>query len=111
MQSKNHALMDPELVQVVQIGWSSDRRLTAAEGACEEVFGQPPERLIGLPLHEALGISEQVARDLDAKARAADGCTTAFLTAGPGPRRTVLRFGICVRNGEARVAASALPPS
>ena len=105
LQSKNHALMDPELVQVVQIGWSSDRRLTAAEGACEEVFGQPPERLIGLPLHEALGISEQVARDLDAKARAADGCTTEFLTAGSGQRRTVLRFVICVRDGEARGAA------
>jgi two-component system, NtrC family, sensor histidine kinase HydH len=97
--------MDPELVQVVQIAWSPDRRLTAAEGACEEVLGKRSERLIGLPLHEALGISQEVARDLDVKARAADGSTTEFLTVGSGQRRTVLRIVIRVRGAEARGAA------
>jgi two-component system sensor histidine kinase HydH len=97
--------MDPELVQVVQIEWSSDRRLTAVEGASEEVLGQSSDRLIGLPLHEALGISEELARDLDAKARAADGCTIEFLAVGLGERTTVLRLVICVRDKTARAAA------
>lgn len=97
--------MDPELIQVVQLRWSPERRLTAVEGACEEMFGQASERLIGLPLHEALGISEQVAKELDAKARSADGSVTEFLTAGSGERKRVLRIVMWVRDGEACGAA------
>jgi len=76
--------MDPEFIQAAQIGWSGDRRLTLAEGACEALFGKAPEVLRGQPLHEVFGVSEVRAQGLDAKARASPQPVPEFFSA-PGP--------------------------
>jgi len=94
--------MDLTLVEVAKIAWLSDRRLTTAEGACEDVLGHGTEALISLPLHQALGTSEEVAQDLDAKARAADGVITEFIATTSGLSRTVFRVSAAAVGGEVR---------
>lgn len=83
--------MDPSLTQVVQIAWRPDQQVSAAEGACLSVLGRPADELVGLPLHEVLGISLKRAAELDKKAR--NGGATEFLVStlrDPARLRVVL---------------------
>jgi len=96
--------MDLTLVQVAQIAWLQDRLLTDAEGACEDVLGYSSKALIGLPLQEALGTTQEIAQDLDAKARAADGVITEFIASMSGPSRTVLRVHAAPAGSEVRAS-------
>lgn len=101
--------MDPEFIQEAQIGWSADRRLVEAEGACERLLGAPASALVGRPLHAVLGISELRAAELDASARAAGAPTPEFVFSrlGVTPSRhgesesRVFRLVLGTRNGQA----------
>jgi signal transduction histidine kinase len=72
--------MYPEFIQAAQIGWSADRQLTIAEGACDAVLGAPSEALLGKPLHVVLGVTEARAAELDQLARAASTPTAEFVS-------------------------------
>lgn len=86
--------MDLELVLAAEIAWSSDFRITRAEGACERVLGSPASVLIGQPLDAALGIPETRARELDRRGSA--GISVEFLNQTRGDR--VLRVSVSQKN-------------
>jgi two-component system, NtrC family, sensor histidine kinase HydH len=96
--------MDTDLVQVAQIRWSRQRLIVEAEGACDLVFGTPADSLLGQPLHRALGISEDRARDLDQKALDAASAVVEFVPNEAG----VLRLALAWRNGNATAAITNL---
>jgi two-component system sensor histidine kinase HydH len=65
--------MDPRLTPAAQLSWSPDRRVLRAEGDCAGVLRASCESLVGLPLHAALGVTEELAVTLDQRARGGEG--------------------------------------
>lgn len=77
--------MNAPLLQAVQLVWSPSLRVTRAEGDCATVLRRPATELQDLPLHVALGIPPERARELDARARE-DRRAVEFLSARIGPK-------------------------
>jgi len=100
--------MDWELIQVAQITWSRQLVIIEAEGACELVLRMPADSLLGRPLHQALRVPENRARELDQRAlgpgpvRVEFVCTTGDKVSG------VLRLALGRRNGNASAAVADL---
>jgi two-component system, NtrC family, sensor histidine kinase HydH len=61
--------MNAQLLQAAQLAWSPHLRVTRAEGDCLQVLRRDAKSLVGVPLHTALGIPPERARELDARAR------------------------------------------
>jgi signal transduction histidine kinase len=61
--------MTTPLLQAVQLAWSPGMRITRAEGDCTAVLHRSAEELRDAPLHVALGISPERARELNDRAR------------------------------------------
>jgi two-component system sensor histidine kinase HydH len=89
--------MDAELLGACELAWDAQRRVSAADGACVRVLGKSSAALLGLPLHEALGIGERQAQDLDRKVRQ-DQRAVEFIPARPIEEPTVLRLALCLRD-------------
>ncbi|MBE4748601.1 sensor histidine kinase [Corallococcus sp. ZKHCc1 1396] len=92
--------MNAQLLQVAQLAWSPNLRLTRAEGDCDTVLRRAASTLVGSPLHTVLGITQERARELDARARedrrAVEFVSTSF---GGGPPPTYLRL-VLGRDGD-----------
>ncbi|MBX5483353.1 MAG: sensor histidine kinase [Myxococcaceae bacterium] len=95
--------MDPALLPACQLCWSRLRTLTSVQGACDRVLGRSAEALRGMPLHEALGISEKKALLLDVRARQ-EGAAVEFVSAVRGDEPTVLRLSFRVDGDEVTCA-------
>ncbi len=93
--------MHPELIQVAQITWSEPLQILRAEGDCEHILGREGRALLGCPLHEALRVSEEKARELDSQARSADSPRTVFILPQGGKGSTSLRLVLSLRDGVA----------
>ena len=89
--------MDPRLLQACQLSWSSERRLTVADGDCEQVLARKASDLLGMPLHEALGIPEIRAQALDLRART-ENAGVEFIPAQIRTETTVLRVALTIKN-------------
>ncbi|MDY7230567.1 sensor histidine kinase [Hyalangium rubrum] len=61
--------MNAQLLQAVQLAWSPTLRVTRIEGDCPALLHRPTAELLDAPIHVALGISPEKARELDARAR------------------------------------------
>ena len=61
--------MDAHLVHAAQLGWAEDLTLVHASGALAATLGRDAASLLGRPLHEALRITAERARELDRAAR------------------------------------------
>ncbi|RKH13464.1 sensor histidine kinase [Corallococcus sp. CA053C] len=75
--------MNAQLLQVAQLAWSPNLRVTRAEGDCATVLRRAPPALVGTPLHTALGVTQERARELDARARE-DRRGVEFVVVAPG---------------------------
>jgi two-component system sensor histidine kinase HydH len=86
--------MNAQLLQAVQLVWSPSLKVTRAQGDCTTVLRRTAEQLHEVALHEALGISPERARQLDALARedrrAAEFISARFVSQEPSPLRLVL---------------------
>ena len=78
----------------VHLAWSPTRILTQLEGNADGLLKRPAASVCGLPLHEALGISEESALQLDARARAGD--TLAFAATDRKDARTHWRLQLAL---------------
>ncbi|WP_187323533.1 sensor histidine kinase [Stigmatella aurantiaca] len=61
--------MNALLLQAVQLAWSPGLRVTVVDGDSSTVLRRPAAELVDTPLHVALGISPERARDLNALAQ------------------------------------------
>jgi two-component system, NtrC family, sensor histidine kinase HydH len=96
--------MNALLLQAVQLAWSPALRVTRTEGDCPAVLRRPASELMDAPLHVALGISPERARELDARARA-DRRAVEFLSARLGGEEPApLRLVLGMDGGEAAAA-------
>jgi signal transduction histidine kinase len=95
------ALMDPKLIQVVQMTWSRERQVVEADGACQDLFGASAAELIGRPLHTVLRITEDTAQEIDAKARGVDSGRIEFVLSRTGTGIRVLRLVLGRRGDDA----------
>ncbi|XXF80280.1 HAMP domain-containing sensor histidine kinase [Myxococcaceae bacterium GXIMD 01537] len=88
-------------MQAAQLAWSPALRVTRADGDCAAVLRRAAEELVDRPLHTALGVTPERARELDARAReqrrAVEFVSSQF---GEG-ERTPLRLVLGVEGGEA----------
>ncbi|MDC0709278.1 HAMP domain-containing sensor histidine kinase [Stigmatella sp. ncwal1] len=75
--------MNALLLQAVQLAWSPGLRVTRVEGDSATVLRRPAAELLDTPLHVALGISPERARDLNALAQE-DRHAVEFLSAQLG---------------------------
>ncbi|HEX8822258.1 MAG TPA: histidine kinase dimerization/phospho-acceptor domain-containing protein [Archangium sp.] len=93
--------MNHHLLQAAQLSWSPSLHVTRAEGDCETVLHRPASELKERPLHVALGISADKARELDALARR-DARATEFFYGQLGAGDPVpLRLTLGLDGGEA----------
>ncbi len=93
--------MNAHLLQVVQLAWSPGMRVTRAEGDCAAVLLRPAAELVDRPLHLALGVSPERARELDTRARE-NRRAVEFLSSSFGsPERTPLRLVLGMDGEEA----------
>lgn len=92
-----------DLLPACQVTWSGQRTILRAEGACRTVLAKETDALIGLPLHDALGISPHRAGLLDARLRQR-GRAVEFLSAHPGTEATVLRLSSRLDDAEVTAA-------
>ncbi|MGQ0507429.1 MAG: histidine kinase dimerization/phospho-acceptor domain-containing protein [Myxococcaceae bacterium] len=95
--------MDFQLAQVAQIEWTPDTVLCAAEGACEQIFGQDSQALVGQRLHQVLACSEARAAELQMAARAHTP-PPAFVSLPRGKARAVLRLALGSKGDKGRAA-------
>ncbi|QAT83853.1 sensor histidine kinase [Corallococcus coralloides] len=75
--------MNAHLLQAAQLAWSPHLRVTRAEGDCAQVLRRDAKALVGMPLHTALGVPQERARELDARARE-DRRAVEFVTVSAG---------------------------
>jgi two-component system sensor histidine kinase HydH len=96
--------MNALLLQAVQLAWSPSLQVTRIEGDCPAVLRRPASELLDAPLHVALGISAERARELDARARE-DRRAVEFLSARLGSEEpTPLRLVLGMDGGEPAAA-------
>lgn len=96
--------MNPHLLQAALLAWSPSLRVTRAEGDCATVLRRPMPELLDRPLHVALGVTPERARELDAHARQ-DARAVEFVSAQLGGEdRTPLRLTLGLDAGEACAA-------
>lgn len=81
------------LVPAVQLTWAPDLRINRILGQPEAIFQDPPAALQGRPLEEALGITRQLAEQLDAQARGPGGVVFVDASVGSGPRWLWMNLG------------------
>ncbi|WP_224243814.1 sensor histidine kinase [Hyalangium gracile] len=77
--------MNAHLLQALQLVWSPGMRITRVEGDCTAVLRRSAAELQDAPLHLALGISPERARELDTRARE-DRRAVEFISARLGPK-------------------------
>lgn len=94
--------MNGTLQQTAELAWGNNLRVTVAEGACEPIFGRAAPLLVGAPLAEVLGVSDERARELDAHTRA-NGRTVEFVSVHRNHDVRTLRL-VLERNGEGACA-------
>ena len=75
--------MNAQLLQAAQLAWSPQLRVTRAEGDCATVLRRASPTRVGTPLHTALGITQERARELDSRARE-DRRGVEFVVVAPG---------------------------
>lgn len=100
--------MDWELIQVAQITWSRQLVIIEAEGACELVLRMSADSLLGRPLHQALRVPENRARELDQKALGPGPVRVEFVYTAGDKATGVLRLALGRRNGNASAAVADL---
>jgi two-component system sensor histidine kinase HydH len=86
--------MNTQLLQAVQLVWSPGLRVIRADGDCSAVLHRSASELTDVPLHVALGTTQERARELDARARenrrAVEFLSARIGTEEPAPLRLVL---------------------
>ncbi|MCY1045969.1 sensor histidine kinase [Corallococcus sp. bb12-1] len=93
--------MNAQLLQAAQLAWSPQLRVTRAEGDCATVLRRPASTLVGSSLHTVLGVTQERARELDARARE-DRRAVEFVSTSPGgPPATYLRLVLGMDGEEA----------
>ncbi|MCK8502739.1 MULTISPECIES: sensor histidine kinase [Myxococcus] len=93
--------MNAHLLQAALLAWSPGLRVTRAQGDCAAILHHPAESLVDRPLHVALGISQERARELDRLARE-DRRAVEFVSAHLGGEdATPLRLTLGQEDGEA----------
>ncbi|MBJ6761936.1 HAMP domain-containing histidine kinase [Myxococcaceae bacterium JPH2] len=93
--------MNSHLLQVARLAWSPGLRVTRAEGDTTTVLRRTSADLLDRPLHVALGVSAERARELDARAREDRGAVEFAATHLGEQEPSFLRLVLGVLEGEA----------